>query len=52
MGETFIGQYLEDLLAIVTEHWQLYLGPFLILVVLTARRGIYGLLVGRRDGDG
>lgn len=37
----------EDLLAIVTEHWQLYLGPFLILVVLAARRGIYGLVVGR-----
>lgn len=37
----------EDLLAIFTEHWQLYLGPFLILVVLTTRRGIYGFIVGR-----
>jgi branched-chain amino acid transport system permease protein len=39
----------EDLLAIFTEHWQLYLGPFLILVVLTTRRGIYGLIAGRGD---
>ena len=42
----------EDLLAIVTEYWQLYLGPFLVLVVLTTRRGIYGLIVGRHDRDG
>jgi branched-chain amino acid transport system permease protein len=42
----------EDLLAMVTEYWQLYLGAFLVLVVLTTRRGIYGLLVGRGDeGD-
>jgi len=40
----------EDLLASMTEHWQLYLGPFLVLVVLTTRRGIYGLLAGRGDG--
>lgn len=39
----------EDLLAIFTEHWQLYLGPFLILVVLTTRRGVYGLIAGRDD---
>ena len=42
----------EDLLAIVTEYWQLYLGPFLVLVVLTTRRGIYGLIVGHHDRDG
>jgi branched-chain amino acid transport system permease protein len=39
----------EDLLAIFTEYWQLYLGPFLILVVLTTRRGVYGLFVGKAD---
>jgi branched-chain amino acid transport system permease protein len=37
----------EDVLAIFTEHWQLYLGPFLVLIVLTTRRGVYGLLIGR-----
>ncbi len=41
----------EDLLASMTEYWQLYLGAFLVLLVLTTRRGIYGLLVGR-GGDG
>ena len=40
----------EDLLASMTEYWQLYLGAFLVLLVLTTRRGIYGLLVGR-GGD-
>jgi branched-chain amino acid transport system permease protein len=39
----------EDLLAIMTEHWQVYLGAFLVVVVLTTRRGIYGLLMGRDD---
>lgn len=42
----------EDLLAIFTEHWQLYLGPLLILVVLTTRRGVYGLLLGRGNDRG
>ena len=37
---------LEELLAIYTEHWMVYLGPFLILVVLFAKRGIYGLIAG------
>lgn len=39
----------EDLLAIYTEYWQLFLGLFLILVVLTNRRGVYGLIVGRDE---
>jgi branched-chain amino acid transport system permease protein len=35
----------------VTEHWQLYLGVILVLVVLFARRGLAGLLPGKeRDG--
>jgi branched-chain amino acid transport system permease protein len=44
---------LEDLLqgwsllpALVTEHWQLYLGVILVLVVLYAKRGLAGLLPG------
>ena len=36
----------EELLSIYTEHWMVYLGPFLILVVLFAKRGIYGWLAG------
>ena len=38
---------MEDLLAEVTEHWQIILGPILLLVVLYARRGLYGLIQGR-----
>ena len=38
---------LEETLISVTEHWQLVLGPILVLVVLFARRGIAGWLLGR-----
>lgn len=42
---------MEELLGMWTEHWMLYMGPFLLLVVIFARRGLFGLLVGReRDG--
>ena len=40
---------MEELLSIYTEHWMVYLGPFLILVVLFAKRGIYGLIAGGTD---
>jgi branched-chain amino acid transport system permease protein len=35
----------------VTEHWQLYLGIILVLVVLFARRGLAGLLPGSKTYD-
>jgi branched-chain amino acid transport system permease protein len=35
---------LEDLLSGLTAHWQIILGPFLVLVVLFAKRGLFGLL--------
>ena len=35
---------LEDLLSGWTVHWQIILGPFLVLVVLFAKRGLFGLL--------
>jgi branched-chain amino acid transport system permease protein len=37
---------LEDLLSAWTVHWQIILGPVLVLVVLYARRGLAGLLPG------
>jgi branched-chain amino acid transport system permease protein len=37
---------LEDVLAAWTPHWQAVLGPLLILIVLYARRGLWGLLPG------
>lgn len=47
----FVLLFLEEMLVDVTEHWMLFLGPILILVVLFARAGLYGLLTGRKSGD-
>jgi branched-chain amino acid transport system permease protein len=42
---------LEDVLSAWTTHWQMVLGPILLLVVLFARGGLVGLLPERRrDG--
>lgn len=35
---------LEQVFSAYTEHWMVLLGPFLIIVVIFARRGIFGLL--------
>ncbi len=43
---------LEEFLAMYTEHWMLYLGPFLIFVVIFAKRGLYGVLVGGEKSNG
>ena len=43
---------LEEILAIYTEHWMVYLGPFLMVVVLFARRGIYGIFLDRENPNG
>ena len=43
---------LEEFLAMYTEHWMLYLGPFLVLVVLFAKKGLYGVLVGEGNNNG
>jgi branched-chain amino acid transport system permease protein len=37
---------LEDVLAAWTTHWQIILGPILVLVVLFTKRGLAGLLPG------
>jgi branched-chain amino acid transport system permease protein len=39
---------LEHALARYTEHWMLILGPTLVLFVLFARRGLYGVVAGER----
>lgn len=41
----------EDLLAGWTEHWQVILGPLLVLCVLFFRRGLAGLLPGSGRDD-
>ena len=38
---------LEEVLAAWTEHWMIILGPILLLVVLYAREGLWGLLAAR-----
>ncbi len=43
---------MEEVLAGYTEHWQIILGPLLILVVLFSRKGILGALVGKAADDG
>jgi branched-chain amino acid transport system permease protein len=43
---------LEDVLSAWTTHWQMILGPFLVLVVLFAKRGLLGLLPERSGDDG
>ena len=40
---------LEDILSGFTEFWQFYFGPLLILLVLFAKQGLWGLLPGRED---
>ncbi|MGE5148365.1 MAG: branched-chain amino acid ABC transporter permease [Candidatus Eiseniibacteriota bacterium] len=43
---------LEEYLAALTEHWMIIFGPFLVILVLFARRGIYGLIPDRSRGNG
>ena len=35
----------EEVLKAFTDHWMMILGPLIVLVVLTARRGVYGYLL-------
>lgn len=43
---------MEETLAMYTEHWMVYMGPFLVLVVVFAKRGLFGLLVGEKSNHG
>jgi branched-chain amino acid transport system permease protein len=43
---------LEEFISRYTEHWMLILGPILILVVLFARRGLYGSFVEGKAQNG
>jgi len=43
---------LENVLSAWTVHWQAILGPLLVLVVLYARGGLWGLLPGGTSRDG
>jgi branched-chain amino acid transport system permease protein len=41
---------LESLLSGLTEHWMLALGAILLVIVLFAKRGLYGWIAGANDG--
>jgi branched-chain amino acid transport system permease protein len=43
---------LEEFLSMYTEHWMLFLGPAMILVVLFARGGLYGSFVEKKRQNG
>ena len=47
----FLYLVLEQVFSAYTEHWMVLLGPFLILVVIFARHGVYGMLKKRLFGD-
>jgi branched-chain amino acid transport system permease protein len=38
---------LEEVLSSWTQHWMVILGPLIILMVLTAKQGLYGALLAR-----
>jgi len=40
---------MEDFLSQFTEYWQFYFGPLLILLVLFAKQGLWGMLPGKED---
>lgn len=42
---------MEEVLSSYTEHWMVFLGPLLIGIVLFAKRGVYGWLIGPDTGD-
>lgn len=44
--------FLSEILSNITHNWHLIFGPFLVLVVLFARRGIDGLFWKRGDPNG
>ncbi|HVF63982.1 MAG TPA: branched-chain amino acid ABC transporter permease [Casimicrobiaceae bacterium] len=37
----------EEILASYTTHWMIVLGPLIVVIVLTAKKGLYGALVDR-----
>lgn len=43
---------LEEILAMYTEHWMVYMGPFLILTVIFAKHGLFGFFTGDRGKNG
>lgn len=43
---------LEEVLSSLTENWMIIFGPLLVILVLFARKGIYGMFAKRDGADG
>jgi branched-chain amino acid transport system permease protein len=43
---------LEETLSMYTEHWMVYMGPFLVVTVIFAKHGLYGFLTGDKGKNG
>lgn len=43
---------LEEILAMYTEHWMVYMGPLLVLTVVFAKRGLLGIVAGLGNNNG
>ncbi len=41
----------EEVISTITEHWMIIFGPILVILVLFARQGVWGMLPGRERGD-
>lgn len=53
MLEEYLPLIFGDLsMDLLKDHWRIVFGPMLILIVLFARRGLYGVLFRRENGDG
>lgn len=40
---------LEDFLAALTQHWWIIFGPLLLIIILFAKKGLWGILPGKED---
>ena len=41
----------EEVISDITEHWMIIFGPLLLILVLFAKQGIWGMLPGRERAD-
>jgi branched-chain amino acid transport system permease protein len=41
----------EEVISDITEHWMIIFGPLLVILVLFAKQGIWGMLRGRERAD-
>ena len=42
----------EEVISDITEHWMIIFGPLLIILILFAKQGLWGLVPGKRRDDG